>query len=114
VAADLKAGIAQAKTQETGIPAPVPKAMSSVDQIGPTIPRDANLLNFESALKKLKNRKAMARRGWNGRGMYVMLQLPDEGSKMALPYIAIKTADNKTVPWVASHTDLLSDDWTEA
>jgi hypothetical protein len=30
---------------------------------------------------------------------------------MSLPYIFMKTADDKLVPWLASQTDLLSDDW---
>ena len=28
------------------------------------------------------------------------------------PYIQMKTADNKVVPWLASQTDILSDDWS--
>lgn len=29
-------------------------------------------------------------------------------------YIAIKTVQNDVVPWVASQTDLLADDWEES
>jgi Protein of unknown function (DUF2829) len=29
-----------------------------------------------------------------------------------LPYIQMSTVDGSLVPWVASHTDLLSDDWS--
>jgi hypothetical protein len=29
-----------------------------------------------------------------------------------LPYITMKTADNKIVPWLASQTDILADDWS--
>jgi hypothetical protein len=29
----------------------------------------------------------------------------------ALPFIAMKTADDKVVPWLASQTDLLAEDW---
>lgn len=28
-----------------------------------------------------------------------------------LPFIAMKTADDKLVPWLASQTDMLADDW---
>jgi hypothetical protein len=28
-----------------------------------------------------------------------------------LPWIGMKTADNKFVPWLASQTDVLSEDW---
>ena len=27
------------------------------------------------------------------------------------PYLAMKTADNQLVPWLASQTDILADDW---
>ena len=28
-----------------------------------------------------------------------------------LPFIAMKTADDKVVPWLASQTDILASDW---
>jgi hypothetical protein len=28
-----------------------------------------------------------------------------------LPWIGMKTADNKFVPWLASQTDILAEDW---
>lgn len=48
---------------------------------------------------------------WNGRGQYLELQKPDEHSKMRKPYIYIKPVDGEFVPWVASQTDLLGEDW---
>lgn len=68
-------------------------------------------LNFSDALIALKEGKQVAREGWNGKGMFLALQIPDENSKMGLPYIYISTVDGKLVPWLASQTDLLSDDW---
>lgn len=67
--------------------------------------------SFSQALVALKMGDLVARRGWNGKGMYLALQTPDAGSKMSLPYIYMKTADGHLVPWLASQTDLLSDDW---
>lgn len=67
--------------------------------------------NFGWALDSLWQGKRVFRSGWNGQGMYLMLQMPDVGSKMTAPYIYIKTVDNKLVPWVPSQTDLLADDW---
>lgn len=52
-----------------------------------------------------------SRRGWNGKDMYITLQRVDANSKMTLPYIYMKTATDSLVPWVASQTDLLSNDW---
>ncbi len=67
--------------------------------------------NFGWALSKLKSGNAVRRTGWNGKGMWVALQVPDEHSKMQLPYLYMKTADGKLVPWLASQTDILSTDW---
>ena len=66
---------------------------------------------FEAALAALKVGFRVTRTGWNGKGMYLMLQKPEETSKMTLPFIFIKTVDDQLVPWVASQTDLLAEDW---
>lgn len=55
----------------------------------------------------------VARAGWNGKGMWLALQRPDAGGKMTLPYIYMKTADDQLVPWLASQTDMLGEDWLE-
>jgi hypothetical protein len=34
---------------------------------------------------------------------------PCEGTP--IPWVGMKTADNKFVPWLASQTDILSEDW---
>ncbi|MAG44720.1 hypothetical protein CL633_02420 [bacterium] len=68
-------------------------------------------LNFSQALEKFKVGGKVARDGWNGKNQYLEIQNPDDYSKMGLPYIYIKTVDNKLVPWIASQSDLLSDDW---
>lgn len=79
-----------------------------------------NSMNFEVALSHLKDGYAVAREGWNGNGIFIKLQVPDEHSKMTQPYIYIDTLGLKTtnpnapkgrVPWLASQTDLLASDW---
>jgi hypothetical protein len=75
------------------------------------------------AIKEMQNGERVARAGWNGKGMWLML-VPAEcwstsvGPGMAavpnahrLPWIAMKTADDGLVPWLASQTDLLATDW---
>lgn len=57
--------------------------------------------------------RRFARAGWNGKGMFIALQAPDSNSKMSLEYIYMKTADGHFVPWQASQTDMLADDWDE-
>lgn len=68
-------------------------------------------MNFGEAIAALKDGKKVARHGWNGKNMYLELQVPDEHSKMSLPYIYMYTADQNLVPWLASQTDMLSEDW---
>ena len=66
---------------------------------------------FGQALEWVKDGFKIARSGWNGKGMYVQLQVPDEHSKMGLPYLYIFTVDGYYVPWLASQTDMLAEDW---
>jgi len=77
-------------------------------------------LDFSEALQRLKNGCKVARSGWNGKGIFVELQRPDEHSKMTSPYIFIDTTGLQTtnpdapksrVPWLASQTDMLAEDW---
>ena len=73
---------------------------------------------FGDALAALKQGKRVAREGWNGKGMWLALQVPDEHSKMTLPYIYIEYPEGhpaypkgSRVPWLASQTDMLAEDW---
>lgn len=70
-------------------------------------------MTFGDAITALKDGKKVTRPGWNGKGMYLELQVPDEGSKMTLPYIFMFTATRDFVPWLASQTDVLAEDWEE-
>lgn len=78
------------------------------------------MMNFGQAIEALKTGKRVARKGWNGKGIYLEMQCPDKHSKMTLPYIYIVTnglvtdnpdAPKGVVPWLASQTDMLSEDW---
>ena len=81
---------------------------------------NGDCMSFGKAIEALKNGNRVARKGWNGKGIYLELQKPDEHSKMSLPYIYIVTnslvSDNPDaprgiVPWLASQTDILCEDW---
>ena len=63
------------------------------------------------AIKQMQNGGRVARAGWNGKNMYLELQVPDAFSKMTLPYVYMKTAHGDLVPWLCSQTDLLATDW---
>lgn len=83
-------------------------------------------LSFGLAIELLKKGKKVARKGWNGKGMFVFL-VPGSVFKVNRPpllgiysegteinyhaHIDMKTADNNIVPWLASQTDMLSEDW---
>jgi hypothetical protein len=68
-------------------------------------------MNFSTALEDLKAGNKVKRNGWNGQNMWIALQKPDGFSKMKLPYIYMSTVQGDLVPWVASQTDILAEDW---
>lgn len=86
-------------------------------------------MDFGMAIIALKRGEAVARTGWNGRGMFLVLQ---EGSTvegksmrnapaknyfgehpvMIRPHIDMVDAQGCYVPgWLASQTDMLAEDW---
>ena len=82
-------------------------------------------LSFGHALVALKGGRRVARLGWNGAGMFLyyvgagVYAAQTDVAKAFFgervpykPYIAIKTVEGDVVPWVASQTDLLANDWT--
>lgn len=60
-----------------------------------------------------------ARTGWNGKGLWIRLVGPHDGDASRSPrymvraFIEMKDAQDWLVPWLASQTDLLADDWIE-
>lgn len=69
-------------------------------------------MDFSDALTQMKVGSRIARAGWNGRGMWIAVYdtVPIDG-QASRAFIYMKTADDQRVPWVASQTDLLADDW---
>lgn len=70
------------------------------------------------AIEMMKVGFKVRRAGWNGKGMWIRLQVPDAGSMNTLPYLYIEYPkghpvypEGSRVPWVASQTDILADDW---
>jgi hypothetical protein len=63
------------------------------------------------ALEQMRDGRRVRRAGWNGKGMWLGLQQPDANSKMTLPYIFMSTVTGDLVPWLASQTDILAEDW---
>lgn len=87
---------------------------------------EQNTFDFGTAIAFLKRGHKVARTGWNGKSMFLFLV---EGSTFKVnrppllgiypkgteinycPHIDMKTADGKIVPWLASQTDVLAEDW---
>ena len=83
-------------------------------------------MNFGEALHNIKNGMKVQREGWNGKGMFIflvqgstfkvnrapLLGIYPEGTEINYrSHIDMKTADGSIVPWVASQTDILAEDW---
>jgi hypothetical protein len=69
------------------------------------------MLNFGQAIEAMKTGSKVSRDGWNGKGMWIALQVPDQHSKMQQPYIYMCPVGGKLVPWLASQADMLANDW---
>ncbi len=87
------------------------------------------IFDFGLAICQMKSGKKVARSGWNGKGMYIVYQeaypdgipinqntakatgIPQGTVCKFLPYLMMKTADDSFVPWLASQTDILANDW---
>lgn len=86
-------------------------------------------MDFGMAIIALKRGECVARKGWNGKGMFLTLQRGSEvdgdnmrndgaknyysGCKCSIaPHIDMKAADGTyVVGWLASQTDMLAEDW---
>lgn len=81
--------------------------------------RKSGEMSFGHALEMLKRGKKVARKGWNGKGMYLYLadgklltEAIGDGSYPFTDTITMKTADDKyCIGWLASQTDMLAEDW---
>lgn len=86
-------------------------------------------MNFGQAIEALKAGKKVRRgAGWNGKGMFLflvpgstfivnrapLLGIYPEGTQVAYqPHIDMKTANDTIVPWLASQSDVLAEDWEQ-
>lgn len=88
-------------------------------------------MTFGQAIDALKQGKKVARKGWNGKGMWLklkpgkLIQHPTEEQRKGLnlpvwpefglvidPVICMYTAQGSWQPgWLASQPDMLSEDW---
>ena len=84
--------------------------------------------DFGEAVRRLKAGKLVARSGWNGKNMFLLLvpgstfsvnRAPllgifPEGTEINYrPHIDMRTVTGEIVPWLASQSDVLCEDWVE-
>ena len=98
------------------------------------VSRPCDGMTFGMAIEAMKRGKKVARRGWNGKGMWLCVPLWDGprqipavdmwgkpnaeyaeqngGTAKVMPYVTMKAADGAIVMgWLASQTDMLAEDW---
>ena len=90
--------------------------------------KEEAIMNFGEALEELKRGNCVARKGWNGKGIFIKLKKGESlntpnnrfNEVMTHDFIYIDTTGLRTnnpnapmdrVPWLASQTDMLADDW---
>ena len=98
----------------------LPKEMFETDY------KECNAMTFGFAIEAMKKGKKVARKGWNGKGMFLYYVpagayapctdiaksiVNKDGLVEYGAYIAMKTAQGNVVPWLASQTDMLAEDW---
>lgn len=66
--------------------------------------------DFGWALEQMRDGKKVAPAYWNGKKWLVM-QFPDENSKMTMPYIYVEYPPNHRIPWAISNLELFAEDW---
>ena len=96
--------------------------------------RPCDGMTFGMAIEAMKRGAKVARKGWNGKGMWLCVPfcdglkevhatgiwgkpnaeyaLQNGGTVKVMPYVTMKTADGSIVMgWLASQTDMLAEDW---
>ena len=91
--------------------------------------RETNGMSFGLAIEAAKKGKKISRRGWNGKGMYVIYRtgypegipcnkntadavgIPEGTLFKVRPYLQMKCVDDTFQMWLASQSDILADDW---
>lgn len=91
--------------------------------------RETDGMSFGLAIEAAKKGKKISRRGWNGKGMYVIYRtgypegipcnkntadavgIPEGTLFKVRPYLQMKCVDDTFQMWLASQSDILADDW---
>ena len=74
-------------------------------------------LTFSAALDAMKRGAKVSRNLWGNNDMWMAIQMPDNASKMSIPYTYIHYSathqrySNGQVPWVVNNPDIMATDW---
>ena len=92
--------------------------------------RRTDCMNFGLAIEAAKKGAKITRRGWNGKGMWVVYRtgypegiscnkntaeavgIPEGTLFRVRPYLQMKCVDGSFQMWLASQSDILAEDWT--
>jgi hypothetical protein len=87
------------------------------------------IMQFEDALKLIKEGKRVTNTNWNGKGMYVFMMagypfgvyanktlstgagIPEGSEVIIAPYLMMYNAQGQFVPWLISNMDVFSEGW---
>ena len=90
---------------------------------------DVHTFTFGEAIRRLKAGQKVARKGWNGKGMFVVYRtgypegipankntadaigIPEGTLFKVGPYLQMKCVDGSFQMWLASQSDMLAEDW---
>lgn len=90
--------------------------------------REIGKATFSSALGGVKRGEKWARSGWNGKDMFIflvpgshfkvnrapLLGIYPEGTEIDYhAHIDMRTAQGQIVPWLASQSDMIAEDWAQ-
>lgn len=98
-------------------------------EFGQSLEYGGSRMNFGQAVELLKRGKKVSRKGWNGKGMFVVYQKGypqgiqcnkqtaeawglNEGDLFKVePYLQIRMVNGSHAMWVPSINDVLAEDW---
>lgn len=106
----------------------MPYGFALKQKLGEEVQEVGESMTFGQAIEALKLGEKVARKGWNGKGMFLYYvpaasypaQRNEKGTMLGVfpndmvpycAYIAMKTAQDNVVPWLVSQSDVLAEDW---
>ena len=96
-----------------GFESPPPTQVETKTETKTTLEDIQHVGGIGEAVDAMRYGQRVRRKGWNGKGMWLMMYHEGECLPMGLPFIAMRTVTGEMVPWLCSQTDLLALDWEQ-